>query len=441
MSDDWSNPPPSERLAAWLHEQRWFGGKSRRISGIEVADAVPLDPATLYLLRVTLDDGAAHRYAVPLSAGAAPADAFDDPRFAERLVGLIADGARVPGRAGVVSGHRTGAFPAAPGTGARRLEGEQSNTSVVIGDTLLLKLFRRVADGVNPELELGRFLTETARFAHTPALAGWLEYGDATLAVVQMVVREARDGWQWTLGALASDARRAAAVPAFRRLGEVTAALHLALSRAATPALAVEPIAEDDVARWTAAVLSQASAARAAAPGVEVDVSAVAVGDALASLRSRAKCRHHGDFHLGQTLYRDAGAAWTIIDFEGEPLRPVAERRQKHSPLRDVAGLLRSIAYAAETTRMTSAASWIDRWESDARGAYLSGYMTTAVGAPFLPERGDDVERVVAAFEVEKAAYEIVYEANNRPAWTAIPARGLARANAALASPRASGAA
>ena len=401
------------------------------------------------MLRVTLDDGTIQRYAVPLSPGAAPVDALTDEQFVRCLLELVRNDARVAGRAGVVTGHRTRAFPAAlPNDApARALRGEQSNTSVVIGDALILKHFRRLEDGVSPDLEITRFLTETADFPHTPALAGWLAYGTdgegetpATLAVLQALVREARDGWEWMLAAVRDEGRRPTTLSALRRLGAITAELHLALARApaGAPLLAAEPIADADITRWAAGAAAQLMAARAAAPpGTSVPVvPAAELRDALAALRGRVKCRHHGDFHLGQTLYRSSTNAWTIIDFEGEPLRPLAERRQKHSPLRDIAGMLRSIAYAAETTRAGAPGTWIDRWETGARAAFLSGYLTAAAGAAFLPDSDANVRRVVAAFEVEKAAYEIVYEANNRPAWITIPARGLVRAVAAMARSR-----
>ena len=183
-----SKPPPSEPLAAWLAERRWFGGKRRRIAGIDVEDAVDLDCATLHVLRVTLDDGEIQRYAVPLSPGAAPADALDDPRFVRRLLRLTREESHVAGRTGAVIGHRSRAFVDAlgPEPPVRSIGGEQSNTSIVLGDTLILKHFRRLATGVNPELEITRFLTETARFPHTPALAGWLEYADASGALATL---------------------------------------------------------------------------------------------------------------------------------------------------------------------------------------------------------------------------------------------------------------
>ena len=148
-----SKPPPSESLAAWLAERRWFGGKRRRIAGIDVEDSVDLDCATLHVLRVTLDDGEIQRYAVPLSPGATPADALDDPRFVRRLLRLTREESHVAGRAGAVIGHRSRAFVDALGSepAVRRIGGEQSNTSIVIGDALILKHFRRLAAGDNPE--------------------------------------------------------------------------------------------------------------------------------------------------------------------------------------------------------------------------------------------------------------------------------------------------
>jgi trehalose synthase-fused probable maltokinase len=466
-----SKPPPSEPLAAWIAERRWFGGKSRRIGGIDQEDVIEVGPGALHVLRVLLDDGESQRYAVPLAPGAGPSDGLEDPAFARRLLEVIRRQERLAGRHGVVRGHRTRAFPDALAADApvRQVGGEQSNTSVVFGDLVIVKHFRRLAVGVNPDLEITRYLTEGAAFPHTPALAGWLEYeapeGTATLAVAQSLVSGARDGWEWMLAAMRDDARRAETRPALRRLGEVTARLHLALAAAPASdhALAAEPITDEDVTRWTGAVAAQLAAARAAAPP---DAAATIASqpvelivEAFGGLRGRVKCRHHGDFHLGQTLHREASGEWTIIDFEGEPLRPLAERRQKHSPLRDVAGMLRSIAYAAETTRAAAAddatraagggesaraggaTPWVDAWEREARAALLHGYLAAAGRAPFLPADESAVRRALAAFELEKAAYEVVYEANNRPDWLGIPLRGVVSAAAALRPRPAAGAA
>jgi trehalose synthase-fused probable maltokinase len=319
----------------------------------------------------------------------------------------------------------------------RRLGGEQSNSSVALGEALVLKHFRKLAVGVNPEAEMTRFLTERTSFRHTPRLVGHLEYRDAearttTLAVIQDLVADARDGWQWVLAQLADPARATAAVAALRRLGERTGELHRALaSDPRDPAFAPEPITAADVAAWTDGVAAQIGAAHAALGGEPVSVDLAAVRRGLSPAVGRQKIRHHGDFHLGQTLYRPAAGDWTIIDFEGEPLRPLDERRRKHVALRDVAGLLRSIDYAAASVPAGGDVT-TRGWQDDAARAYLEGYRAAAGMAPFLPESDDAFRDVVAVFELEKAAYEIVYEANNRPDWIAIPRRGLLSAAARL---------
>jgi maltose alpha-D-glucosyltransferase/alpha-amylase len=216
----------------------------------------------------------------------------------------------------------------------------------------------------------------------------------------------------------------AVTVEALRRLGERTAELHRALaSDPRDPAFAPEPILAADVAAWADAVAARLAATRAALRGEGITVDPGAVRAGLAHLVGRQKIRHHGDFHLGQTLYRPTAGDWMIIDFEGEPLRPLAERRRKHAAPRDVAGMLRSIDYAAASS--PDAPTSLRVWETDAACAFLEGYRAAAGAAAFLPESDHAFRDVVAVFELEKAAYEIVYEANNRPDWIAIPKRGL----------------
>ena len=431
----------SATLADWIAGQRWFSAKSHRIVATSVEERIAIGDATIHLVRVGLDDGAVHTYVVPLREGPALTDAFDDPAFCRALLELIATGGRAGRERSALLGRPSVGFPAglpheAP---VRRLTGEQSNTSVTFGDALIVKHFRRLVAGVNPELEISRYLTERAAFPHTPRLAGALEYlaPDGTLAafaVAHELVADSRDGWRWLLERLP---RGDAAGPALRRLGERTAALHLALSRAtADPAFDVEPITGADVMGWTQAVQRQLDDARAALGGsLPAGVGARVDADGLSSLVGSVKQRHHGDFHLGQTLTVGDGEDFFIIDFEGEPLRPLDERRRKHTPLRDVAGLLRSLGYAA------ASAPAPEGWEPRAREAFLEGYRTVAARAPFLPADDQGFRRALAVLEVEKAAYEVVYEANNRPDWVPIPVRGLVSASAALRSDRAAGAA
>ena len=182
---------------------------------------------------------------------------------------------------------------------------------------------------------------------------------------------------------------------------------------------------------WADGVHQQVEAARAALGGrLPVEVPDVAF--ALAGLVGTMKIRQHGDFHLGQTLYRRADADFTIVDFEGEPLRPLAERRRKHAAMRDVAGLRRSISYATAAEPDGSGAPWREIWEVEGQRAFVDGYRTATRGECFIPATPAAFDGAVAAFELEKAAYEIVYEASQRPAWVAIPVRGLVSATARL---------
>jgi len=372
-------------------------------------DVLPLASAAIAIAGVGLGGGAVDRYVVALGRGARAAaveitDGFDDPLFCRALLDVIGNGQRVDGESGALEGVRTAAFPAslAPGLAARRIGGEQSNTSVVFGDVAIMKTFRRLADGINPEAEMTRFLTEHARFAHAPRLFGQLEY-------------RRRDGSTATLAAIG-------------RLGEVTGRLHQALAGGADhPDFAPEPITDADLRAWDAAVRDQVERAHTALGDSRGGLRVPDLIEALAGLRGVQKTRHHGDLHFGQTLRR-ADGDWMIIDFEGEPLRPLAERRRKHTPLRDVAGIVRSLAYAAASAQPAGGEAWLDRWQRDAVDAFLSGYRAVTIGARFTPANETAFRRALAVFEIEKAAYEIVYEANNRPDWIAIPRRGLVSA-------------
>jgi trehalose synthase-fused probable maltokinase len=424
-----------EALAAWIARQRWFAAKTRRIQAVVVVDTIRLGPGVVVLAELELDDGRHDRYAIPLLPGDEIRDALGDADFCRALVSLLARGGVVAGECGEMAGVPAAGLPwrdGVPPLSVRRLGGEQSNTSVALGDALVVKHFRKLAAGVNPEAEMTRFLTEHTSFRHTPRLAGHVEYREGTaattLAVAQELVADARDGWQWVLEQLAEPAAAPAAVPALQRLGRRTGELHRALaSDSGDPAFAPEPITAADVATWIDGVTAQLRAASAALGRDAISVDPAVVRRGLAPILGRQKIRHHGDFHLGQTLYRPGVADWMIIDFEGEPLRPLEERRRKHVALRDVAGLLRSIDYAAASAPAVPAG-----WNTEAGHAFLEGYRTAAGSAAFMPDSDAAFHSVVAVFELEKAAYEIVYEANNRPDWIAIPRRGLLSAAARL---------
>ena len=436
-----SKTPPSERLVEWLGHQRWFATKTRRIENLTILDVLPLASAAIAIVGVGLAGGAVDRYVVALGRGARAAtaeiaDGFDDPVFSRALFDVIGHGRRVEGESGVLKAVPTTSFPAslAPGLPVQRVGGEQSNTSVVFGDVAIMKTFRRLADGLNPEAEMTRFLTEHARFAHSPRLFGQLEYRDregsaATLTVLQEFIPGARDGWAWLLDELRAGR---AALDAIRRLGEVTGRLHLALAGSPDhPDFAPETITDADLTTWDSEVHDQLERARTALGDAHAVPPWPDLTEALAGLRGLQKIRHHGDLHFGQTLRR-ADGDWVIIDFEGEPLRSLAERRRKHTPLRDVAGIVRSLAYGAASVQPAGGETWLDRWQRDSAAAFVAGYCAVTAGAGFTPASEAAFRRALAVFEVEKAAYEIVYEANHRPDWIAIPRRGLVSAAARL---------
>ncbi len=221
--------PSPAALASWLPEQRWFAGKAHRIDEVTIEARVPLGGAFLVLARVRLADGTDDRYALPLLPAATPSDALDEPGFARALLNVMADGRRVAGGRGIVTGHPTSFFPRPlpDDLPHHRMGGEQSNTSIAFGNVLMLKQIRRVLPGTNPEEELTRFLTERTSFAHTPRLLGSLAYeapsGErATLAVANQLINGCEDGWSWVLAELRAlspraDSPRPSAAPTWRR--------------------------------------------------------------------------------------------------------------------------------------------------------------------------------------------------------------------------------
>lgn len=460
--------PGRSDLARYLVRQRWFAAKTRGIDALAVRDWATLDEdAPLVLLLLDVDGD---RYQVPVTVapaaappsvmarldGAAVVDAHDDPRFGRRVLAAIAAGRRFDGSAGRFAFHPTPgwSFPPDPdAVEARRHAGEQSNTSVFLGGGLVWKTLRRPQPGLNPDLEITRFLTTRTSFRHVPRLAGWAEHegadGPATLGVLQEFVANRGDGWKHVLGALRG---RLGAGPArsdpdplveeMRRLGTITGGLHAALaSDAADPDFAPEPITRDDVARWAADIRRDVEAGDvwglAGGDAVPVDPNGAGVARALRALEAlvgTVKIRSHGDYHLGQVLKTEDG--FVIIDFEGEPARPLAERRAKLPALRDVAGMLRSLDYAAHAVAFelpaaerAPALAMLTAWESEARRAFLHGYRGAAAASPaaLIPRSEEELLAVCAAFELEKACYELRYERNNRPDWVAIPLAGIRR--------------
>jgi maltose alpha-D-glucosyltransferase/alpha-amylase len=450
-------------LGPFLAGRRWAGARAGLLRVLDVPTLAPLradpaagdPPAALATVRVALDGGAPYELLVPFTAAAGGAieDATLDPGFRAWLYDAVREG-RTLGDGALVAAPLDGA--ALPPPGASRVSSaEQSNTSLVYPEAgVMLKLFRRVEAGENPDVEVGRFLARRD-FPHTPRLLGTLTLrrpgGDAVVGMAQRLVPGAEDAWAHAVRAaaafLAGDAGGDYGAEA-ARLGAVTRALHDALaSDPADPDFAPARATAAHVARWTAAAERALGAAvraseGSAAPGAAVlharqaEVRA-AVARAAAGLGddAGAAVRHHGDYHLGQVI-RGADGALYVIDFEGEPAKPLAERRARHSPLRDVAGMLRSFGYAAAFARRAdagpAAASRADAWEQGARGAFLAAYFTPAAGAgpgpAYLPASPAGARALLALFELEKLVYEVTYELQNRPDWVDIPLAGLARA-------------
>ena len=288
--------------------------------------------------------------------------------------------------------------------------------------------------GVNPDLEILRFLTEVG-FPNVPALQGW--YGvsgrliDATLGVLQTYVPDARDGWSIALDELERDPE--GFLERVRRLGEVTGEMHTALaSNQSDPHFCPENPSPEALGLLTASVDEEIEQIFIDLPDEGIPGQIRGRGE---EVRERLRLisnigapgrviRTHGDYHLGQVIWN--GDDWIVLDFEGEPARPLRERRQKRSPLRDVAGMLRSFAYAASASEVLRSNPVPADWEIRAREAFLTPYYEH-VDARLLPHGQQNTERLLAIFELEKAVYELRYELNNRPDWVGIPVAGIAR--------------
>jgi maltose alpha-D-glucosyltransferase/alpha-amylase len=492
-----------EPLGAYLAGRRWYGAKGKGIRGARFAAVIPVAApglvAVLTCVEVELPCGQRERYQLPLGvldagpgageggpdvavlarveAGGARGllvDATGDPAFRDWLHDAFTHGATIRGdevRLVVEPVPARGAdaspAPRVPRLASRLVSSEQSNSSIVFGDRVILKLFRRLEPGESPDVEMARFLATRTSFRHTPALRAAARYEGAVegaAGMLQAFVPNATDAFSYALEAArhaAPDAARAGFVADAARLGAVTRELHEALATdAPDPDFAPRPAGAAEVARWVAGVQRTAAAGfdileRRGRPEAIGERGAALVRglagrrDAVVGRLARVAgevgddggqlVRHHGDYHLGQVL-RTIEGDLLVIDFEGEPARPLAERRARHSALRDVAGMLRSFGYAAamgaahpaagEDRAPAAAAARSSRWERDVRHAFLHGYFggeDAAPGAAFLPRTREHADALVALFEVEKAFYEVAYELNNRPGWTWMPLEGIAR--------------
>jgi maltokinase len=443
-------------LLGALASQRWFGAKSRDVLDARViaGAAAPGGPPLLVLAVVEVRFSLQTHEVYQLALGFRPAgegwsdavvaevggwtayDAMTDPQLARELVGMMRRGATLSLPDASMGFHAVGEADAAGDLGRARAMGvEQSNTSVVLDERLVLKLYRRLEAGPNPELELLRFLTERA-FPNIAELEGWAELEgrpmDATLAILQRFVRSRGDGWELALETLRTEPGWLPARAG--RLGEVTAALHTALaSDSSDTSFAAEEPSTESVALLSASVDEEIEQVFLDLPGLESLAPIAGRGE---EVRDRLRLlshigpvgrviRHHGDYHLGQVLWSEEDD-WIVLDFEGEPARSLPERRRKRSPLRDVAGMLRSFAYVSQAAPILRGVEAPDGWEERCRQAFLDGYLSS-VDPSILPPGENGIGRLLSVFELEKAVYELRYELNNRPDWVDIPVAGIVR--------------
>jgi maltokinase len=438
---------PEEELREYVLAQRWYGSKSEEVASVRAVDAFPLRPGdeepllAVAVVEVRFAAGTHDLYNVPLGLrrgrggfasvdGWSAFDALEDEQLVRGLLELVREQATVEHEGGTVQFCTVGEL--AEVGSVRPMGSEQSNSSVVLDERLVLKLYRRLEAGVNPELELLRFLTER-NFPSIASLEGWAAHLgqplDATLAILQDYVPVRRDGWTLALEDLAAGGN--GFVPLVRRLGEVTGRMHTVLaSDPSDPTFCPEEPSAEAIALIVARIDEEIEQVFASLPDLPelapLEGRADQVRDRLREMGQSGPLgrliRHHGDYHLGQVLWTEADD-WVVLDFEGEPARPLRERRHKRSPLRDVAGMLRSFSYAASASALERGIEPPTGWEGRARAEFLAGYLAEA--DPTIIPDGSALERRLRLFELEKALYELHYELGHRPDWVRVPVAGI----------------
>ncbi len=492
-------------LPHFVAAQRWYGAKGEMIKRVVVTDYAEWVNADYKWLVALFDIEAAAceplTYFLPLALawengneerlhGMSPTtiakvrqkaqvgimgDAFADGAFCRAVVQAIGAGQTLPCEQGAIRFSPTEAFATLAGAEFANLSvrppGTQgSNTAVVLGEQLFLKGYRHLQIGTHPEFEVGRFLTEVAKFPNTAPVLGVVEYQGSdgknmTLALLQGYIENQGDGWSYTLDYLgrfleecrtailplaAPDQVHAAYLVLIYTLGQRTGELHNALGETTgDSAFDPEPVTDTDLTNWVLQVQAEAVATLDLLERREDGLAEIARETAQILLAQRnalkdhiqasisgqikaVKTRYHGDYHLGQVLLTQNDFVFT--DFEGEPARPFAERRHKHSPLRDVAGMLRSFNYAAHTAlahatveRPADLAKFeplVRDWEAEVGHVFLAAY-DEAVHSSGLHAPDASLRGLLDLFLLEKALYEVRYELDNRPDWVAIPLRGI----------------
>ena len=517
----------TDLLPAYLLRQRWFSSKARTIERVRLVDYGVLQaaapPLYLVLIEVTYTQGGVETYALLLGISTDEAaqtllqtepssvlahirsrqgegllhDALGTEAAAALLLNLIESSQHLTSLGGEFRAFATRAYPAERGPAEeplpmRRVQGEQSNSSIIYGSRLILKFVRRIEAGVHPELDISRYLTEKSPLPFVPPLAGGITYRrpgipPMTVALLHGYVRSAGNGWEYTMDLLGryyekvlgntqvslaldmtiqrllaltdtdlpEEVRTAVTtylVPA-ENLGQRTAALHLALAQGASDAaFAPEPMTATDLTALAAdfchhaeevlEVLTSQADMLPESLGAQVHRLIAQRATIMERLQAVAtltpgmtRIRCHGDYHLAQLLWYEN--SFVIIDFEGEPMRPLAERRRKQSPFKDIAGMLRSFSYAAYAALFAFTRTrpedlgrlepWAAYWQHWISVRFLQSYFATAAGASFVPSERHELVMLLKAFVLDKALYELHYELNNRMDWLRIPLQSLLR--------------
>jgi len=514
-------------LPSYLRACRWFGGKARTIHEVKIIEHIPigrsLRATQLTLLEVSYTEGLPEIYLLPLcfasgdeakkiveehskgvivhlKIGNSQSIIYDgvySEEFRRELISIIARRYRIKGIQGDLTAYPGKAFRTIfrshklPVEASKVLKAEQSNTSLLYGNSLYLKLYRRLDEGINPDTEIGRFLTEKRSYPNTPSFIGAIEYRRPSsepivIGMLQSFVANQGDAWRYTLDEIARYFERilskASDVPlvldpavsplgvAYQEvplllqeliegvylematlMGKRTAELHHALSsEIEDPVFAPEPFTAlyqrsmfqsmTSLARRVLQLLKknlrnlQADAKKDAEGIVNREKEIMdRLKTVLKPIITGMRIRIHGDFHLGQLLY--TGNDFIIIDFEGEPARPLSERQLKHSPFRDVAGMLRSFHYAAYTALfyhtsmrredLPALKPWTELWAKYVGGVFLRSYLDAVGNATFLPQDSEGIDILLNAFLLNKAIYELGYELNNRPEWVMMSLKGI----------------
>ena len=496
-----------EILPQYIASCRWFGAKARNLRQMRVLERSTIssepDAAQFWFVEVSYLDGPTENYALPVKIasgdkarnilqsaphaviahfdeGSILFDAIWDMDFREKLFRLMLDRQHATGRNGSLVGAlspRVGKVTTVPPS--NMISGEQSNSSMLFADKFFLKLYRKLEDGVNPDVEVTRFLTERAQFENVPAFGGAIEYRRAksqptVVCLLQDAITSEADAWTMTLdhvgrfyervlcrkadlqnettpaGALVDELVGGVYAEKAKLLAQRTAELHLALASVRDdPLFAPEPfnaMAQRSVYQSMRALLRRNfDSLKKKLPDVPEHLRGEAK-DVLGTEKeilarekrlldrktNAAKIRIHGDYHLGQVL--STGKDFVILDFEGEPARPLSERKLKRSALRDVAGMMRSFQYAAYSALWQPAMRaedvpflerWADIWYRQMSSVFLQKYLQTTASSTFVPQNSDDLQILLEAYLLDKAVYEIGYELNNRPDWVVIPIRGI----------------